>query len=91
MQGDLEGDGEMESALEKPSGHHSIPFVPNNVHPDIMDRYRDMAIYHTLIDAGKGGEDFYLVGMNLFKPNQKRPPVDKIDADRRLVVKLLRR
>ncbi len=66
-----------------------MPLVPNKPSDDVYYRHRDMAIYHILIDAGQGGEEFYLVGKNIFRPKQKRPIADEFVANRRRAVELI--
>ena len=61
--------------------------------PDAMDfRPFDKGLYHMLLDSKEGGEKIVLVGKDVFRPDQRRPPIDEITVeDKRLLVDLLQR
>ena len=68
-------------------------FVPARKIPDSMD-YRpiDKGIYHMMLDSKEGNEKIVLVGRNVFRPDQLRPPIDEISVgDKRLLVELIQR
>ncbi len=67
-----------------------IHLALSNSHPDVEVRYRDMAFFHTLIDAHRSGE-MILVGKNVFREEDKHPYPDRLSFDRKLAVRLLRR
>ena len=52
----------------------------------------DKGIYHMLLDSKEGNEKIVLVGRNVFRPDQPRPPIDEISVDdKRLLVELIQR
>ena len=61
--------------------------------PDAMDlRPFDKGLYHMLLDSKEGGEKIVLVGKDVFRQDQRRPPIDEITVeDKRLLVDLLQR
>ena len=61
--------------------------------PDAMDlRPFDKGFYHMLLDSEEGGEKIVLVGRDMFRPDQRRPPIDEITVeDKRLLVDLIQR
>ena len=61
--------------------------------PDAMDlRPFDKGLYHMLLDSKEGGEKIVLVGRDVFRADQRRPPIDEITVeDKRLLVDLLQR
>lgn len=68
-------------------------FAPASDIPDSMDcRPFDKGLYHMLLDSKEGNEKIVLVGRNVFRPDQRRPPVDEISVDdKRLLVDLIQR
>ena len=66
-------------------------FVPE-VPEDMSRRPYDLGFYHMLLDSKEGNEKFALVGRDVFRHGQRRPPVDEITVDDTdLLVRLLRR
>ncbi len=61
--------------------------------PDAMDlRPFDKGFYHMLLDSEVGGEKIVLVGRDVFRPDERRPPIDEITVeDKRLLVDLIGR
>lgn len=68
-------------------------FAPALEIPEPMDsRPFDKGLYHMLLDSREGGEKIVLVGRNVFRPGEWRPPVDEISVDdKRLLVDLIQR
>lgn len=66
-------------------------FVPKTP-PDMDRRPCDQGFYHMLLDSKVGNEKIALVGRDVFRAGQRRPPVDEITVDdTELLVRLLRR
>lgn len=66
-------------------------FVPE-IPPDMHRRPYDQGFYHMLLDSREGNEKIALVGRDVFRKGQRRPPVDEITVDDTgLLVRLLRR
>ena len=66
-------------------------FVPE-IPPDMGRRPYDLGFYHMLLDSKEGNEKIALVGRDVFRKGQRRPPVDEITVDDTgLLVRLLRR
>ena len=64
-------------------------FVPE-VPEDMSRRPYDQGFYHMLLDSKEGNEKIALVGRDVFRPGQRRPPVDEITVDdTELLVRLL--
>ena len=61
--------------------------------PESMDlRPVDKGIYHMLLDSKEGNEKIVLVGRDVFRPDQRHPPIDEITVeDKRLLVDLFQR
>ena len=52
----------------------------------------DNGFYHMLLDSKEGGEKIVLVGRDVFRPDERRPPIDEITVeDKRLLVDLIQR
>lgn len=51
--------------------------------------FPDMAFYYMMIDAADAGEPIEFEVKPVFKPDTKHPMIDKLDADKELVVRLL--
>ena len=79
------------SLYGSPSKCESFVEVP--VLPDDMDRRPyDKGFYHMLLDSKEAGEKIVVVGRDIFRQNQKRPPVDEITVDdTALLVRLIQR
>ena len=68
-------------------------FAPALEIPVSMD-YRpfDKGLYHMLLDSKEGNEKIVLVGRNVFRPDERRPPIDEISVDDKcLLVDLIQR
>lgn len=67
-----------------------VPFVENDsIDPDMDTKFRDLAFYHILLDARMGEEEFFLSGKNIFRLNQRHPPIDELDANKKLIIQLI--
>ena len=95
--GVIQGGGTPASGPESECAYGDVPcegwFVPAQEIPDSMDRRPfDKGLYHMLLDSKEGNEKIVLVGRNVFRPDQQRPPVDEISVDDKpLLVDLIQR
>ena len=65
-----------------------VPEIPS----DMDRRPYDQGFYHMLLDSREGNEKIALVGRDVFRKGQRRPPVDEITVDdTELLVRLHRR
>ena len=53
------------------------------------ENFPDMAFYYMMLDAADADEPIEFEAKPVFKPNEKHPMIDKLDADKELIVSLL--
>lgn len=84
MPGDFGGIGEMGSVVAKDFLVHLKKAVDTET-----KSFSDMALYYMMLDAADADEPIEFKVKPVFKPDTKHPMIDKLDADKELVVSLL--
>ena len=78
------------TSVEAPPSDGSESFSPSvKIHPYKTKNYSDMAIRSMLLDAHESGDTLELLPKSVFRRGKHYPTVAVLNADRRLVVRLL--
>lgn len=71
-------------------GSNTKSFSPTvKIRPYVAKNYSDMAIQQMLLDAQESGDALESVHKSVFRNGNHYPPIATLNADKRLIVKLL--